>query len=284
MYLPQSIHQSSDIKDKKNEGMNHPSSIRQTRRRRRRRQLRPHVLLLGLILVGGTLLYYYSYVYIKVMTTATNSSTKQDESVVQDNNSEKKKNKVLLASPHQVKDEWKLRPQNYRQNDPLAAAQNLEPAATCPYKSWSDFSQQELEPKQGDRHMVDPPQGGRLSHICCATTQGPLSMLVHHKWAPLGAQRFLEMVASGYMNHGVPLMRCIQNFLCQFGLSADVSQAPYFRQTLADDPNWLPEGPDHRQNENGVKRFAQVSEAALEMSSNVCMFVALYKHIHVVCT
>ena len=132
--------------------------------------------------------------------------------------------------------------------------------------------------------MVDPPQGGRLSHICCATTQGPLSMLVHHKWAPLGAQRFLEMVASGYMNHGVPLMRCVQNFLCQFGLSADVSQAPYFRQTLADDPNWLPEGPDHRQNENGVKRFAQVSEAALEMSSNVCMFVALYKHIHVVCT
>ena len=49
-------------------------------------------------------------------------------------------------------------------------------------------------------------------------------------------------------------MRCIHGFLCQFGLAGSASRQ--FSQTLEDDPNWLPEGPEHRKNKDGVHRFA----------------------------
>jgi hypothetical protein len=65
--------------------------------------------------------------------------------------------------------------------------------------------------------MVTPPIGGKLALVCCETTAGPLSIVVHEQWARIGAQFFLEMVTTGYFNAGigVPLMRCVKNFLCQ---------------------------------------------------------------------
>lgn len=55
-------------------------------------------------------------------------------------------------------------------------------------------------------------------------------------------------------------MRCVRNFLCQFGLAGDPSYNAEYKgkkNSLPDDPNWLPEGPSHRTNELGVKRFAK---------------------------
>lgn len=92
-----------------------------------------------------------------------------------------------------------------------------------------------------------------MTLVCCHTTQGPWSLVIHHSWAPLGAQRFLDMVVSGYFSHTVPLMRCVDKFLCQFGLAGEFSKQ--FESSLKDDPQWLPEGPDHRVNSLGVKRF-----------------------------
>jgi peptidyl-prolyl cis-trans isomerase A (cyclophilin A) len=127
----------------------------------------------------------------------------------------------------------------------------------CAYKSLDSLTEQELLPRLGKRHMTAPPVGGKISLVCCDTTAGPLSIVAHHKWAPLGAERFLEMVTSGYFNSGVPFMRCVKGFLCQFGLNADPSKRKDFKETIEDDPNWLPEGPKYRENEQGVKRFAQ---------------------------
>jgi len=64
------------------------------------------------------------------------------------------------------------------------------------------------------------------------------------------------MVTSGYFDTTVPMMRCLKNFLCQFGLNSDPEQSKKYR-SFKDDPNWLPEGPDYRKNEDGVKRFAR---------------------------
>ena len=50
-------------------------------------------------------------------------------------------------------------------------------------------------------------------------------------------------------------MRCIKNFLCQFGLAGAASKP--FDARIPDDPNWMKEGPDYRTNSAGVKRFAQ---------------------------
>jgi Cyclophilin type peptidyl-prolyl cis-trans isomerase/CLD len=123
----------------------------------------------------------------------------------------------------------------------------------CEYKALSDLKQDEAYPSRGSRHMVTPPSGGKLSLVCCETTVGNLNILTHHNWAPVGAKRFIDMVTSGYFNTGVPFMRCIAKFLCQFGLNGDPSKSEEFRDRLPDDPNWLPEGPKYRTNKNGVK-------------------------------
>lgn len=131
-------------------------------------------------------------------------------------------------------------------------------ANSCGYeKGLKTLKSEEVNPKAGSRHMVDPPSGGKLSLVCCDTTKGPLAMLAHHNWAPLGTERFLEMVTTGYFDSGVPMMRCVKGFLCQFGLNNDPKVSKKFEKSIKDDPNWLPEGPKYRENKNGVKRFAR---------------------------
>jgi Cyclophilin type peptidyl-prolyl cis-trans isomerase/CLD len=123
----------------------------------------------------------------------------------------------------------------------------------CAYKSLADLESAEAYPQAGSRHMVTPPSGGTLSLVCCETTVGNLNIVAHHKWAPRGAQRFLDMVTSGYFNTTVPFMRCVKNFLCQFGLNSVPYKTHEFQSRLPDDPNWLPEGPLFRENEQHVK-------------------------------
>jgi cyclophilin family peptidyl-prolyl cis-trans isomerase len=127
--------------------------------------------------------------------------------------------------------------------------------ASCPYQRWDDLTSDEKNPQMGSRHMITPPADDKVTLVCCQTTAGPWNIAVHHAWAPNGARRFLQMVQDQYFNKNqVPLMRCVHGFLCQFGLAGLASKA--FKQTIPDDPNWLPEGPDHRQH-GDVKRFAQ---------------------------
>lgn len=130
--------------------------------------------------------------------------------------------------------------------------QSTEPSC---YTSLNDLTNEEHFPKAGDRHMVNPPQDQNdLVLVCCQTTVGPWSILVHPSWAPHGARRFLDMVTSNYFNVKVPLMRCVQDFLCQFGLAGSISAN--YASKIPDDPAWLPTGKDHRYNvETGVKRF-----------------------------
>ena len=66
-------------------------------------------------------------------------------------------------------------------------------------------------------HLVPPP-AGRVTIVCCQTTKGEITVAVHPSWAPLGAQRFLEMVTSGFFSSKVGLFRSMKSFLVQFGL------------------------------------------------------------------
>lgn len=138
-----------------------------------------------------------------------------------------------------------------------AQLRKVQPNA-CGYKNGIfDLTEEELHPVAGERHMITPPQGGKLSLVCCETTKGNLAMVVHHKWAPIGAAHFMDMIRDNYFDSTVPFMRCLKNFLCQFGLNTDPARSKKFDKSIPDDPNWLPEGPTHRENEKGVKRFAQ---------------------------
>jgi len=193
----------------------------------------------------------------------------------QRNNASKKKKIFIAASvllsmylcwvffPSQQQSETNLRVNQKTANQPLpnsivsneGGGKDID--ASCKYKSFADLSEQERMPSVLDgRHMVIPPQGGKVSLVCCETTTGPLSIVAHEKWAPLGTERFLDMVKSGFFDSGVPFMRCIKGWICQFGLNADKDKNDAY-DTIRDDPPWLPQGDKFRQNEEGVKRFAQ---------------------------
>jgi len=142
-------------------------------------------------------------------------------------------------------------------------AQNEMNAAIRMYESnaceisFYNLTDEELHPRAGDRHMITPPEGGKLSLVCCETTKGNMAMVAHHKWAPIGAAHFIEMVKAKYFDTTVPLMRCMKGFLCQFGINSDPTVTKKFRGNLKDDPNWLPEGKEFRENDLGVMRFAK---------------------------
>jgi len=141
------------------------------------------------------------------------------------------------------------------QNQHSASKHQAKNISKCSIARITDLSDDELRPVAGSRHMITPPQGGKLSLVCCETTQGNMNLLLHEKWAPIGVARFLEMVESHYFQSKVPLFRCTD--ACQFGLAGDPEFTKRFNTRLHDDPMWLPPGADHRQNEHGVKRYPQ---------------------------
>lgn len=60
---------------------------------------------------------------------------------------------------------------------------------------------------------------------------------IHHEWAPLGAQRYLDLVKAGYWD-GVSFFRVVPNFIVQFGIAADpkMNQEIHAWGTIKDDP------------------------------------------------
>ncbi|KAL7575578.1 hypothetical protein ACA910_020151 [Epithemia clementina (nom. ined.)] len=144
----------------------------------------------------------------------------------------------------------------YSSNDKNPVSRQFEGALEedCPIVSIShQLSPSELHPIKGSRHMVTPPDGGPLTLVCCNTTKGSLSLLLHKRWAPIGVDRFLDMVRSQYFSSKAPLFRCTD--ACQFGLAGDPSLTKQYDTHLQDDVMWLPPGPDHRYNTQGVRRY-----------------------------
>ncbi|WP_176216970.1 peptidylprolyl isomerase [Andreprevotia lacus] len=70
--------------------------------------------------------------------------------------------------------------------------------------------------------------------VQCKTTKGDLDITIEPTWAPLGAARFAQMVDDGFFKD-VPLFRCVNGFLCQFGTVPPSKDAKSY-VPLADDP------------------------------------------------
>jgi peptidyl-prolyl cis-trans isomerase A (cyclophilin A) len=69
-----------------------------------------------------------------------------------------------------------------------------------------------------------------------ATSKGAFVVTVHRAWAPLGADRFYNLVQAHFFD-GVTFFRVVKGFVVQFGISADpkVSKA-WQTATIKDDP------------------------------------------------
>src|SRR5436190_6216157 len=69
-----------------------------------------------------------------------------------------------------------------------------------------------------------------------ATTKGDFVIAVHRAWAPLGADRFYNLVRSGYFD-GVRFFRVIPGFMAQFGIHADAAvTSAWAGRAIPDDP------------------------------------------------
>jgi len=80
-----------------------------------------------------------------------------------------------------------------------------------------------------------------VSTVQCATTAGPIRIAVHQEWSPHGAERFLDMVRSGFFGTHVALFRAVRGFLCQTGIPGSPEVHKIWKQkgNIQDDPQWL---------------------------------------------
>lgn len=68
------------------------------------------------------------------------------------------------------------------------------------------------------------------------TTKGDFVIEVTRAWAPLGADRFYNLVKLGYFD-GVRFYRAIEGFMVQFGLHPDPSvNGAWYKASIPDDP------------------------------------------------
>lgn len=71
--------------------------------------------------------------------------------------------------------------------------------------------------------------------VHCQTSKGDLEIMVVPRWSPRGAARFLELVDDGQFTD-LPIFRCINGFLCQFGAHPPRANLKQYA-TIPDDPH-----------------------------------------------
>jgi len=72
--------------------------------------------------------------------------------------------------------------------------------------------------------------------VLLETTKGAVVIQVHRDWAPLGADRFRELVEAGYYSD-VAYFRVLPGFVAQFGISGDPALSSRWREkAIRDDP------------------------------------------------
>jgi len=93
-----------------------------------------------------------------------------------------------------------------------------------------------------------------------STTKGDFVIAVHRAWAPHGADRFYNLVRSGFYD-GVRFFRVIPGFMAQFGIHGDTGVTAAWRaRVIQDDPvrGTNGRGPDqYRLNVEGEKYLAR---------------------------
>ncbi len=73
--------------------------------------------------------------------------------------------------------------------------------------------------------------------VILETTKGRVVIQVYRDWAPLGADRFRELVEAGYYSD-IAFFRVLPGFVAQFGISGDPELSSQWRErAITDDPS-----------------------------------------------
>ena len=87
----------------------------------------------------------------------------------------------------------------------------------------------------GDNASRTPPAPDSFL-VALETSRGPMQIMVHRDWAPLGVDRFYSLVKNNFYDEA-RFFRVVPGFVAQFGIPADPAMAPRFiKGPLADDP------------------------------------------------
>ena len=104
----------------------------------------------------------------------------------------------------------------------------------------------------------------------CDTTKGVIVVEGHRDWAPLGADRFYNLVNNGFFD-GVRFFRVIPNFMAQFGINGNPAvNAAWDKVDLKDDPGgkqsntrgYITYGNTGRPNSRGTQVFINYKDNA----------------------
>lgn len=101
------------------------------------------------------------------------------------------------------------------------------------------------------------------------TSQGNILVQAERDWAPVGADRFYNLVKSGFFN-GDRFFRVVPNFVIQFGLNGDPNQSDRWRQAaIKDDPV----------KENNVRGSLTFAASAMPDSRTTQLFINLNDNV-----
>lgn len=72
--------------------------------------------------------------------------------------------------------------------------------------------------------------------VALETSRGPIQIMIHRDWAPLGVDRFYDLVRNNFYDDA-RFFRVVPGFVAQFGLPADPAMsARFLKGPLQDDP------------------------------------------------
>ena len=83
------------------------------------------------------------------------------------------------------------------------------------------------------------------------TTKGPFTIEVHRDWAPLGADRFYNLVKNGYYD-GLRFFRVVTGFMAQFGIHTQ----PAVNDAWERESSAIKDDPVQQSNQPGMVSFA----------------------------
>jgi peptidyl-prolyl cis-trans isomerase A (cyclophilin A) len=91
------------------------------------------------------------------------------------------------------------------------------------------------EPAKSEAPAAEPKESAANTfRVRFETSKGPFVVEVHRDWAPLGAQRFEELVKDGFYD-GARFFRVVPNFIIQFGIAADPRMTKKWNKPIKDD-------------------------------------------------
>jgi len=90
-----------------------------------------------------------------------------------------------------------------------------------------------------DRETGEKPQAEQAPgtyRVRLETTKGDIVIEVHRKWAPIGADHFLELTRAGYFDD-CPFFRVVPGFVVQWGINSDPAMTRKWADlSIRDDP------------------------------------------------